>query len=145
MDEQDNYQFIGENFRGKEQQLTIKVIALRQIQKIVNAGSVEFVGGYKKKIIHGDYIFEEYVPDTREVYINSILMLRDLLHPYFDNDISAYDKKVQDEMLEIETEDITKAHRKKKVEAHRNLFVEMCDFIKRNKTFDDVDLESEII
>lgn len=77
------------------QKLDFNTIVMRQIDKVRAAGSVEWMGGYwerKPYSISGTSgaMTEQYIPDTREVYINSVDVLFDLLLPYFDDD---FDKK----------------------------------------------------
>lgn len=80
------------------QKLDFNTIIMRQIDKVRTAGSVEWMGGYwerKPYSISGmsGAMSEEYVPDTREVYINSVDVLFDLLLPYFDD---VFDKEFKD-------------------------------------------------
>jgi hypothetical protein len=115
-------------------------------------GSVEFRGGYNKQIISGNFTNYEYVPDTRDVYNNSIKMLRALLLGYFDEEMKKADKKLQAEFLEGQNEysetekkgkDIKAEWYKFKVDWHIQLFEQLVMLSKRLNFFEEESSEGE--
>lgn len=83
--------------------LTFKQIVLMHINKCVYNGSVEWRGGYTNKqyrpIGGGQTVLEEtYIPSTREVYCNSVRILRACLLGYFDKKMKEADKKITEKL-----------------------------------------------
>jgi len=74
---------------GKNDSLTFKDIVLQHLKKIGTYMSVEFRGGYweEREVFSGQIsnVIRTYVPDTREVFSNSVDYLHDILYPYFDD------------------------------------------------------------
>lgn len=84
-------------YNFNKDKITFKDIILLHLKKIGEYASVEYRGGYwetKTKMSGGLSIEERYyIPDTREVYSNSINYLADMLFPYFDAEMKkAFDK-----------------------------------------------------
>ena len=93
-------QFISEKEHRFSQKLDYSEILTEQINKVRNSGSTEFRGGYweeRKRVLQGAVVSEKvYIPDTRQIYINSITQLYDLLLPFFDKKFRDDDKnKIQ--------------------------------------------------
>jgi len=61
-------------------------ILMRQIDKVRGSASVEWVGGYWEKKQTNGVQTNSYIPDTREVYVNSVKALSVLLLPYQDEE-----------------------------------------------------------
>lgn len=74
-----------ENFISNSEKLEFRQIVLQHLKDILRLGQVEFRGGYMKEISHGAYSTHEYVPDSRDCYINAVLGFIDILLPYFDD------------------------------------------------------------
>jgi len=88
-----------ENFSGSEN-LSIKQIVLKQLQKCVEEGSKEMSGGgYRTRILNGEQI-SIFVPNQREVFVNNVKMLWVLVLPYYaKTDVIKESKKSIDERL----------------------------------------------
>jgi len=77
-----------ENYRkgGQDSKLSIPEIILQQIQRIVKLGSIEFRGSYENEsvvMIDGQStVIKNYVPDSRQEYINAVSNLSYLLEYY---------------------------------------------------------------
>src|SRR3989344_3930095 len=76
--------------------LTFKQIVLMHINRCVQNGSVEWHGGYWNETGNNPTI-RTYVQNSRDVYSNSVKMLRACLLGYFDKQIKEADKKLQEE------------------------------------------------
>ena len=70
-----------ENFAGSDN-LSIKQIVLKQLQKCVEEGSKEMSGGGYRKRIFNNEVLEIFVPNQREVFVNNVKMLWILVLPY---------------------------------------------------------------
>lgn len=79
--------------------LTIKSMIMRQIEKCISAGGVEFKGGYWNIEGYSDNNFpvKKYIPSTYEVFINSVKALDCLLKGYYDDEMIAINKKIMEE------------------------------------------------
>jgi len=98
-----------EQFNQLNDKLDFKFILMRQIDKVRLSRSTEMRGGYweRKPVYAGGGVgtMEVYIPDTREVYINSVKSLRSLLIPYWDNEYNEEEKKtIKDYRLKEEKE-----------------------------------------
>ena len=87
---------------GQQDKITFQLIILQHLKKIGTYASVEFRGGFWNRKPHPNsnlnITVDEYVPDTREVYSNSIEYLYDLLYPHFDNEMKEAGKKTDAEL-----------------------------------------------
>ena len=89
-----------ENFAGSDN-LSIKQIVLKQLQKCVEEGSKEKRGGGYRKRIFNNEVLEIFVPNQREVFVNNVKMLWILVLPYHaKTDIIKESKKDIDRRLE---------------------------------------------
>lgn len=140
-----------ESFHGGDDKMSFKMIVLNQLNKISGNANCELRGGYwQKKVIpmQGgiDKTSEEYVPDTRETYSNSIEFLHDILYPHFQKDkemkkasenylkeISARLKKYKADG--IFTDEEKNKFREERVEICRDLFIELNCFLERKNYF----------
>ena len=95
MEEEDDIKFIdAEQYMGsKESPLTYELIVMHQIQRCVNEGSKEMIGGYIKHKQTSRGIVDEYVPDQRQIYMQSIMSLYDILLIKFDSEMEKADKQ----------------------------------------------------
>jgi len=119
-----------ENFITNNDKLEFRQIVLAHIKKILELGSVEFRGGYWQDI-GSNPVRSEYVADTRDCYINSILGFTEVLLPYFDKDMT----KIYDDYYMIATYPGTAKFRNNK------LFV---DWIKDvSEKYDNEDSDNE--
>lgn len=155
MDDQIQFQNM-DSWRGSSSGkfgLTFKQICLMHINRCVINGSVEFRGGYTKQIPHGNYSTSEYVPDSRDVYNNSVKMLRALLLGYFDSKMSKADKELQEEFNQThkeysEQESKGKEVRREwyayRVDWHIKLFEQLIMLSKRLNFFEEETSEEEI-
>lgn len=172
--EEEQTKFIdAETYTGQGQEkLTFRDIVLSHLKKIGTLASVEFRGGYwDEKAIHTSSvtnIIRTYIPDTREVYSNSIDYLHDLLYPHFDKKMLEASKKAEEEdsiafeemtheaTREDETPEEEKKYRKfsnvkervayrdMRVKINRKLFRELCCFLERKKYLKSESFEDEV-
>ena len=144
--------------------LTFKDIVLQHIKKIGSYASVEFRGGYweirETPIVSGNVggvvKSKVYVPDTREVYSNSVEYLADILYPHFDKEMIDKEIKLREELSKIyqdktvliegtrtEQDDLDSRkfskiedkilYRDQRVLINRRLFRDLCSFLYRIK------------
>lgn len=97
--DQNEINFIDAEERYHQQKLDYTQIIMRQIDKVRLAGSSEWRDGYweLKPFTIGNTTINQkvYIPDTREVYINSVDSLYDILLPYFDPVFEKADKELR--------------------------------------------------
>jgi len=159
---------------GEKEKLTFREIVLSHLKKISTYASVEFRGGFWEdtvKIIGGMSVTNtHYVPDTREIYSNSIEYFYDLLYPHFDKEMKEAGKKAEKEIKEIfnnhtvikeperedENKEESKAYRtfkdgsnrisfrSERREINRILFRDLCCFLKRIDYLKGKTFEEEI-
>ena len=144
--------------------LSFREIILQHLKKISQFASVEFRGGYWEikpdTSPSSNSEFKVYVPDTREVYSNSVECLADMLFPYFDETMIADEKRCKEEDKkaytdntiikqldkEEDSEEEIKTQRRKfkdmkgrvsyrslRVRIVRELFRDLCSFLHRKK------------
>ena len=140
-----------ETYSGSNDKLSFRFIVLEQIKKISSNANVEFRGGYwNKKVVpmQGgvEKMTEEYIPDTREIYSNSIEFLHDILYPHFDkgaksisdNYRSELKKKMKKYMEDKKfTEEEKIQFRKDRVIICRELFLQLNCFLERKNYFEE--------
>jgi len=133
--------------------LTFKQIVLQHINRCVVNGSVEFRGGFNQGINRGNYTDYIYVPDSRDIYNNSIKMLRALLLGYFDKQMKEADKELQEEFDKSykefsEQEDKSRELKHEwynfKIDWHIRLFEELIMLSKRLNFFEEESFEEEM-
>ena len=130
--------------------LTFKQIVLMHISRCVQNGSVEWHGGYWQTKIQQNWTDRVYIQNSREIYCNSVKMLRALLLGYFDKKINEADKKLQEEFdkKHLEEEKQDKDTKTKwnnfKVEWHIKLFEQLIMLSKRLNFFEEETSEEEI-
>ena len=133
--------------------LSFKQICLMHINRCVTNGSVEFRGGYNREINHGNFSTSEYVPDSRDVYNNSVKMLRALLLGYFDNKMEKADTELKEEWdktyeeyseQEKKEKDIRREWYGFKVDWHIRLFEQLIMLSKRLNFFEEESSEEEM-
>lgn len=129
----------------KKDKLEFRDIILQHIKKILEISTLEFRGGYDKKVFVGSIVYDEYIPDTRKCYIQSVESLSDVLHPYFDkpiqkiyNDIMKKINSITDNIKKKEKSgDLTELEIKtftlEKLELCRRLFRELNFLLYRKK------------
>lgn len=144
-----------DSWRGSgsgKHELTFKQIILMHINRCVVNGSVEFHGGYWQERNAGQYVIEKtYIQNSREVYCNSIKILRALLLGYFDKSIVEKDEKINGDLKKA-FEDYEKAKDKnskykyyeKKVELHTRLLEILLLLGKRLNFFQEVEEDDYI-
>lgn len=149
-----------EGYRGNNDIISFNLLVLKQIQKISGNANHEFVGGYwQQKVIPmqggTNKVTEEYIPDTREIYSNSIDFLHDLILPYFIKEDSKKLKKARERMLKASEDYQTKidtmlkefmkdgkftdeektAFREERVKLCRKLLQEMSIYLEKENYF----------
>lgn len=133
--------------------LTFKQIVLQHINRCVINGSVEFHGGYQQSINRGNYSDYVYVPNSREVYNNSVKMLRALLLGYFDKQMKDADKQLQEEydksyeeysQREQKGKEVKSEWNSFKVDWHIQLFEHLIMLSKRLNFFEEESSEEEM-
>lgn len=133
--------------------LTFKQICLQHINRCVVNGSVEWHGGYWQEKVQANWTDKIYIQNSREVYCNSIKMLRALLLGYFDKPMKEADKKLQEE-FEKKFKEYSEIGEKGKevkygwfefkVEWHIKLFEELIMLSKRLNFFEEESSEEEL-
>ena len=129
---------------GEKFGLTFKQIILMHLNRCVLHGSVEWHGGYWNTTGNNPTT-RIYVPNSREVYLNSVRMLRACLLGYYDKKMEEKDKKLQKEFEEEESEYDKKENsdrndylwRLYKTEWHIELFEELIMLSKRLNFFEE--------
>jgi len=133
--------------------LTFKQIVLMHINKCVANGSVELRGGFWQSINRGAYSDSVYVADTRDVYNNSIRMLRACLLGYFDEKMKKADKELQEEFekeyKKYSSEETINKEKKAewysfKTDWHIRLFENLILLSKRLNFFEEESSEEEM-
>ena len=136
---------------GSKFGLTFKQIILTHINRCVIHGSLEMCGGYWNKKATGNIVEETYVPDSREVYSNSIKMLRALLLGYYDDKMEKADNELAEEYKQTfekteVTDDMSKEKKKEvkrawttfKIDWHIKLFEQLILLSKRENFFEEI-------
>jgi len=127
--------------------LTFKQIILMHINRCVLKGTTEWHGGYWNEKQKSNWVEKYYVPDSREVYNNSIRMLRCILLGYFDDIIESKDKELQEELVKA-YEEYEKSNKDKsakveyyeaKVDIYIRMFEELIMLSKRLNFFQEED------
>ncbi len=153
----DNIQFSNmDSWRGGSSGkfgLTFKQIVLQHINRCVVNGSVEFRGGFQQSINRGNYSDYIYVPDSREVYANSVKMLRACLLGYFDDKMKEADKELKAEFDKAykdfqeqmkKDKDVRREWYGFKIDWHIRLFEELIKQTKRLNFFEEESSEEEM-
>lgn len=131
-----------ENFRGKEETLGYKDIALKQYLRVVTNLSQEFRPGFW---VYSDQPMREsrksrYVGDSRKEAVNSIDVLHDILLAKFDNDMKKDSKEIYEKIENIKEEVLDEAEEgskpvkiywRKKMQHYRELFQRLSLFMDR--------------
>lgn len=101
-----------EQFNNPNDKLDFKFILMRQIDKIRIARSMEMRPGYwedRNVPMSGGFMNQRvYLPDSREVYVNSVKALRTLLIPYRDEKFIKKEKEIISAFEEIERKEINR-------------------------------------
>ena len=127
--------------------LTFKQIVLMHINRCVINGSVEWHGGYWNETGYNPTT-RTYVHNSRDVYCNSIKMLRACLLGYFDDKIQPIDKQLQEELKKTDENYYEKYSKSKdkrvkseyyktKIDLHVRLFEQLIILSKRLNFFDE--------
>lgn len=137
--------------------LTFKQIILQHINRCVINGSVEWHGGYwedKLQVVgQGTIVEKRYVQNSRDIYSNSVKMLRALLLGYFDEEMRKTNKELNEEYSKQFNEYSEKGKRDKeiknewydyKVNWHIKLFEHLIMLSKRLNFFEEEISEEEI-
>ncbi len=121
------------SFDKSFERISFRDIALQHLKAIGVHASVEWRGGYWNTRDRVDvasrtrWTEKQYVPDTREVYINSVFHLHDLLEPHFDKKMQETSRKIEEEFEKLERSD------KKRVFVIRKLLRGLSLFLARAK------------
>jgi len=110
-----------DNWRGNSSEnsgLTFKQIILMHINRCVINGSTEWHGGYWSEIGYNPPT-RTYVHNSRDVYNNSVRMLRALLLGYFDKETKEADAKLQKELTEAYENYLKSEDKKAKLEYYK--------------------------
>lgn len=130
--------------------LTFKQIILQHINRCVLHGSVEWHGGYWQEKFNGNTLEKYYVQNSREVYCNSIRMLRVILLGYFDSKIKITDEEITKQMKILELSSLEKDKTKikeyyeKKLDLYIRLFEELVVLSKRLNFFEEEETVEEV-
>jgi len=132
--------------------LNFKQIVLMHINRCVVNGSVEWHGGYWNETGYNPTI-RTYVHNSRDVYCNSVKMLRALLLGYFDKKIETADKELYEEYTqsygeylkdEKASKDVKYEWYNYKVDWHLRLFEELIMLSKRLNFFEEQSSEEDM-
>ena len=134
--------------------LTFKQIVLMHINRCVVNGSVEWHGGYWNETGYNPTV-KTYMPNSRDVYCNSIKMLRALLLGYFDKTMKERDIELQKELKELHgtfikqtkennTKFLKAEYYEDKVALHLRVFEELIMLSKRLNFFEAEETEDII-
>jgi len=134
---------------GKESNLSFREIVLMHLRKITLLACCEFRGGYtfEKQYISGGISRSEnfYQPDTRELYINAIEMLHDLLLPLFDKKMKEAIEKLDNEYKESKEGKESKVEKKNfRLEYKRKLFQQLSLLLNRLKYLEGKSFGEEV-
>jgi len=160
-----------------KEKITFRDIVLSQVKKILLNANCEMRGGYweTKEVPIGNMqtlTQKTYIPDTREVYSNSVEALYDLLYAHFDELMKKDGEDYEDEMDEafndntvfvepdredqtpeeakktkrrsFGTQDNKVSYRQERVKICRELFRCLCCFLKRQDYFKGKTFEEEV-
>lgn len=99
----DEPQFIdAENYHPTQQgALTYEQLVLEQVRRCIIEGSKEMKGGYFKEKMTRMGTQEVYVDDQKQIYIQCINSLYDLLISYFDEEFNQADLIFKESLIEI--------------------------------------------
>jgi hypothetical protein len=131
--------------------LTFKQIVLMHINRCVVNGSVEWHGGYWNETGNNP-VTRTYVHNSRDVYSNSVRMLRALLLGYFDKQTKEADEELDNEFKEKFKEYSEREEKGKdikyewynyKVEWHIRLFEQLIKLSKKLNFFEEEANEEE--
>lgn len=132
--------------------LTFTQIVLMHINRCVLNGSVEMHGGYWNTTGHNPST-QIYVHNSRDVYVNSITMLRAILLGYFDKKMTEIDKTLKEawdklfkEKFKEKTSDDKESlrnYREEKMSYYIRLFEELIMLSKRLNFFEENVAETE--
>lgn len=137
---------------GSKFGLTFKQIILMHINRCVLNGSVEWHGGYYNEYGNNPVV-RTYVQNSRDVYCNSVKMLRACLLGYFDKKIIPVDKELQEEYtkkyeeyekLADKSKDIQYKWYRYRIDWHVRLFEELILLSKRLNFFEEESSEVEM-
>jgi|TARA_Y100000296_G_scaffold3955_1_gene5241 hypothetical protein len=128
--------------------LTFKQIILMHIQRCVVNGSLEMRGGYFQEKQLGHVLEKTYIPDSRDVFCNSVKVLKVLLRGYFDETIIKKYKEVNEEFNKRSKEfqeEYDKGNKKEsrdnydvfRVKWYMELFEELVLLSKRENFFEE--------
>lgn len=109
-----------EGFITNKEKTTFREIVLQHLKDILKISQSEFRGGYWKNILRNGVYEKEYVPDSRQCYIQSIENLAIILIPHFDKVMIEKYKKLES-VFYMSISDFMKEYEKKIKEAH-NVF-----------------------
>jgi len=132
--------------------LTFKQIILMHINRCVLNGSVEWHGGYWNETGNNP-VTRFYVQNSRDVYCNSVKMLRACLLGYFDKKMEEADKKLKEEHQEKYNAYLQEENKGKdikiewwnfKIDWHLRLFEELIRLSKRLNFFEEESSEEEM-
>ena len=128
--------------------LSFKQIVLTHINRCVINGSCEWHGGYWQEKYRNNQMEKYYIPNSREVYCNSVKMLRALLLGYFDKKMEEADKKLEKDFKEIYAEfkkgDNKPQYFSQKLDWYIELFEQLIMLSKRLNFFEEETSEEEV-
>jgi hypothetical protein len=145
----DNVKFMdAESYSGgQNKDITFKQIVLQHVNAISGYASKEMRGSYyEDKVAKGGFVQHVYVPDTRDVYSNSVNYLADILFPHFDKEmreaerftIAEFDRELKKirELKDVSDDTKTQEYSQMNFRNKRKLFRHLCSFLHRIKYLD---------
>lgn len=128
--------------------LSFKQILLMHINRCVLNGSVEWHGGYWNEVQTKEGISRVYVPNTRDIWINTVKIMRALLLGYTDDKMKGGETKYQDKLKKLresykdKKKDI--CYHNKNIKIHMFLFEELILLSKRENFFQERTAEETV-
>ena len=114
--ETDDVEFVDAESYSPQQKgsMTYEQIVLDQISRCVIEGSKEMTGGYFKEMMTRHGVKEQYVADQRQVYMQCIQSLHDLLLSFFDKEMNEFMEAFNTQIEDIKKDKIDKLKEKLK-------------------------------
>lgn len=130
-----------ENYRDLGEGLTIKEVAMRQFQRVVNNMSQEMRKGFwiKSQQPNMTPVNLKYIGDSRRELRQSLDTLHDILQPKFDDEMKKHSKELYEEYNEWKLKWNNKQVSSEEegnywdttLEIYRRLFQQLCFFLER--------------
>ena len=85
-------------YSANKQGISFKEIVLQHLKTILVLTQSEFRGGFYRTVVKGNITDQEYVPDARKQYIQTVESLSDILLPFFDKEMTSNCEDIEKEL-----------------------------------------------